>query len=238
MIYNSYEKIFISDLHLSTKACNHKDLRNFLSSFYAPTLYIVGDGIDIWRLKTIDTWPDSHTDILSDFVQTLQDGVDIKYIVGNHDEFLKNFVGTFSNIDLLTKDIITVGQKRLLVIHGHQFDFAIRYFKWFGVWLTGIYDLLKDKGESSFSMSEYLKNNNDKIGKFEEMALEYAKKKGLDGVICGHTHKPNLFVKNNLIYANTGDFVTNSSFIVQIDNNLTLMAYENGIDVEVKKIKL
>jgi len=238
MINNSYDQIFISDLHLSTRACNHSDLRNFLANFYAPTMYLVGDCIDLWRLKTIESWPSAHTDILSDFIQLLQDGIDIKYIVGNHDEFLKNFVGTFSNISLMTKNIITIGDKRFLVTHGHQFDLAIRYFKWIGVWLTGVYDLFKDKGESSFSMSEYLKNRNDKVDKFEKLALEHVKEKGLDGIICGHTHKPNLFIKDDLIYANTGDFVTNSSFITQKDNILTLMAYQNNTVTEIKTIEL
>ncbi len=238
MTDNYYNKIFISDLHLSTRACNDKNLRDFLSNFYAPTMYIVGDGIDLWRLKTIGSWPQTHTDILSDFIQILQDEVNIKYVVGNHDEFLKNFIGDFSNLSFMKKDIVTIGSKKLLVTHGHKFDFAIRYFKWLGMLLTGVYDLFKSDGESSFSMSEYLKNHKSKIKKFEKIALDYTRKKGLDGVICGHTHKPNLFIKDDLIYANTGDFVTNSSFIAQKDNSLILMAYEGNKVVEVQRIEL
>lgn len=238
MIDNYYDRIFISDLHLSTRACNDKNLRNFLSNFYAPILYIVGDGIDLWRLKTITSWPSAHTDILSDFLQILQDKVNVRYVIGNHDEFLKNFIGTFSNLSFMKKDVVTIGSKKLLITHGHKFDFAIRYFKWLGIIFTGIYDLFKSKGESSFSMSEYLKNHQSKINKFEKIALEYVRKKDLDGIICGHTHKPNLCIKDNLIYANIGDFVTNSSFIVQKDNSLILMAYENDEVVEVQKIEL
>jgi len=238
MIENSYDKIFVSDTHLSTKACNYKDLHKFLSNYYAPIMYLVGDIIDIWKLKTIDTWPKQHTKILYDFTQLLQDNVNLEYIIGNHDEFFDNLIGDFENLSLKKEEIITINNKKLLVTHGHQFDYQIRYFKWIGILLSGIADLLKKIRQSTFSMSDYLKNNKNKIGKFEKIALEYVKKRKLDGIICGHTHIPNLFVKNGLIYANTGDFVTNSSFITQKDNYLSLMAYEKNKVIEVKKIKI
>jgi len=238
MIDNYYDQIFISDIHLSTWACNDKDIRDLWANFYSPTLYLVGDCVDLWRLKTIELWPPSHTDVIIDFIQLLNDKIDIKYIVGNHDEFLKNFIGNFSNLSFMNEDIIEINGKKLLVTHGHKFDFSIRYFKWFGVWLTGIYDLIKRRENKSFSMNEYLERNKNKTNKFENIAMEYIKKKGLDGIICGHTHKPNLFIKNNLIYANTGDFVTNSSFITQKNNCLTLWAYNHGVSSKIQSIKL
>lgn len=238
MVDNFYDKIFISDTHLSSKACNHKNLKDFLSTFYTPVFYLVGDLFDLWKLKIIDSWPDEHTKILSEFIQILQDQTEVKYIVGNHDEFFENFVGSFSNLTFAEKDVITINGKKLLVTHGHQFDDAIKYLGWLGAIGTGIAEFFRSKKESTFSLSEYLEKNPNKISKFEEIILKDVKKKGLDGVICGHTHKPNLAVKNNLIYANTGDFVTNSSFIAQKDNKLILMAYENDQVVIVQELEV
>lgn len=238
MIDNFFDKIFVSDTHLSTKGCNYKDLRRFLSDFFAPTFYLVGDCIDLWKLKTMKSWPEEHTQVISDFVQLLQDRAEVKYIIGNHDEYFENFIGTFSNLTLMEEDIITINSKNLLVTHGHKFDLAIRYFKLFGIIGTGIHDWFRKRGESVFSLSKYLEKYPAKISKFEKLILEEVKKKGLDGVICGHTHKPNLVMRNGLLYANTGDFVKNSSFIVQKDNKLILMAYENNQAVAVKEMEV
>jgi len=238
MIDDFYDKIFVSDMHLSTRACNYENLTNFLSHFYTTDLYLIGDIIDLWKLKTVEKWSNKHTRIISELIQHMQDKTKVKYIIGNHDEFFKNFIGTFSNLHLMKEDIITINDKKLLITHGHRYDIAIKYFKWLGVILTGIHDILIKKGESTFSLNEYLKKKPAKITKFEELILKDVKKKNLDGVICGHTHIPNLIIRNNLIYANTGDFVTNSSFIVQKNNKLILMAYENNQVVIVKEIEI
>ena len=236
MIENSFDRIFLSDTHLSTKGCNYKDLLRFLTDYYAPTIYFVGDIIDLWKLKTIEKWPDEHTEIVSQIVQILQDKIEIRYIVGNHDEFFENIIGQFSNLIVKDKDVVKINGKKLWVRHGHEYDLAIRYFKWIGIIGTGIHDLFRKRAESIFSLSEYLKEYPAKITKFEKYILEDVKKKGLDGVICGHTHEPNLVVRDGLIYANTGDWVSNSSFIVQKDNELILMAYEKDKVVVVKKL--
>lgn len=238
MIDNFYDKIFVSDTHLSTRRCNYNNLKNLFSNFYAPTFYLVGDIIDLWKLKTIGSWPDEHTEVLSELIQILQDNTKIKYVIGNHDEFFENFVGDFSNFTFMKEDIITINDKKILITHGHHFDLSIRYFKWLGILLTGVYDLLQKKGINTFSLSEYLQTHRSKINTFEKLILEYVKKKKLDGVICGHTHEPHLCIKNNLLYANTGDFVKNSSFITQKGNKLTLMAYENKEPIIIKEIEL
>lgn len=238
MINDFYDKIFISDMHLSTRACNHKNLTNFLSYFYTTDLYLVGDIIDLWKLKTIEKWSSKHTNIISELIQHLQDKTNVRYIIGNHDEFFENFIGDFSNLHFMKEDVITINGKKLLVTHGHKYDMAIKYFGWVGMIFSGLHDILIKKRESTFSLSEYIEKNPDKINNFEKLILKDVRKKNLDGVICGHTHKPNLIIKNNLIYANTGDFVDNSSFIVQKNNKLILMAYENNKVIVVKEIEI
>jgi UDP-2,3-diacylglucosamine pyrophosphatase LpxH len=238
MINNFYNSIFLSDTHLSTKGCNHENLTNFLSNFYAPTIYLVGDMIDLWKLKTAEEWPDEHTQLLLGFLQLCQDGSHINYITGNHDEFFENIQGSFLALTIMKEAIVQIGSKKLLVVHGHKYDLSIRYFKWIGKIGTSLHDFFKKNTESTFSLKEYLKEHPSHITKFEKYILEDVKKRGLDGVICGHTHKPNIVMRDNLLYVNTGDFVENSSFIVQKDNKLILMAYENDRPVIVQEIEL
>lgn len=238
MINDYYDSIFISDIHLSTKGCNYKDASNFLSYFYTPKLYIVGDFIDLWKLQTMKAWPKEHTSVLAEIIQQLQDQTEIKYIIGNHDEFFDNFVGQYENLTIVKEDVIEINGKKLLVIHGHQFDRAVKFFRWIGVLGSGIHDRFRKRKESTFSLSKYLERYPKKISKFEKAALKRVKKNKLDGIICGHTHKPNLIMRDGLVYANTGDFVRNSSFIAQDRNKLILMAYENEKPIKIIELEL
>lgn len=248
-IKDIYDRIFFSDTHLSTLVCNDNDLLDFLDNFYAPKVYILGDLIDLWKLKTLDYWPDNHSEILEGIIQKLYDKCEVRYIIGNHDEFFKNFEGAFRNLTLAKQEFIEIGDKKLLMIHGHQFDLIVKLFKPLAILATGPYDWLSYIGESinklkikfgfePFSLSKYLKKKSRKIANYEGILLKYVRQMGMDGVICGHTHIPELTIKQNLIYANTGDFVSNSSFIVQDGNELILMKYENKKVKAIKNLKM
>ncbi len=44
--------LFLSDLHLGTKGCQADVLLDFLKTYDADTIYLVGDIVDGWRLKS------------------------------------------------------------------------------------------------------------------------------------------------------------------------------------------
>ena len=56
-----YRTIWISDVHLGTKGCNHELLIDFLDHTDSDTMYLVGDIIDGWRLKKKFYWPPNTT---------------------------------------------------------------------------------------------------------------------------------------------------------------------------------
>jgi len=249
----TYNSAFISDVHLSTVANNTDDILHFLHNFQFSHLYIVGDFIDLWKLKTLDHWPDNHTTVLKAIVDLMSGGVKVTYVVGNHDEFFHNFIGNYNNLEFCDKTSIEIGSKKLLVLHGHQFDWAIKYLKFFGIIGTGFLDAIhrieqwlnnrrQKKGKEPFSLSEKIKEKTKESteikGKFEKLSIEYAQKKGMDGVICGHTHDPALKAQNNMIYANTGDFVSNSTFMLAHENKLQLLRYNNGEAFVVETMEL
>ena len=51
--------------------------------------------------------------------------------------------------------------------------------------------------------------------KFKDTMISYAKKKGYDGVICGHIHTPEIQTIQGLEYMNDGDWVESLSALVE-----------------------
>src|SRR5258708_13479117 len=118
-----YKTVWISDLHLGTRGCNAEGVLEFLRHSEFETLYLVGDVLDIWRLKKDHYWPQEHNDVVQKILRKGRKGTRIIYIPGNHDEFCRNFLGLYGGIVVKTNDVYTTlpGQ-RLLILHGHEFD--------------------------------------------------------------------------------------------------------------------
>jgi UDP-2,3-diacylglucosamine pyrophosphatase LpxH len=236
-----FDKIFISDTHLSSLRCQSDELNYLLDSYDCDALYLLGDIVDLWNLKGIEYWPPIHSVIIRKIIDRII-RIKTNYIVGNHDDFLSKLQFNIKNLNVCEEDSIEINGKRLLVIHGHQFDLAIKYFRFIAVLGTIGYSLLLhlNRLKRKFIKKPYsLSKNVDKklgavLGNFEKAILKYAKMKKFDGVICGHTHKPDLKVIDGLIYANAGDFVKHSSFITQKDNQLQLKQITDGTLKTVK----
>ena len=89
---NKYRTIFISDVHLGTRGCKASFLADFLKFNDCETLFLVGDIIDGWRMKRGFYWPQEHSNVLRRILTKAKRGTDVKWIAGNHDEFLRNFL--------------------------------------------------------------------------------------------------------------------------------------------------
>src|SRR4028118_1138004 len=85
--------LFLSDLHLGTKGCQAAALLEFLQAYDADTIYLVGDIVDGWRLKSGWYWPQSHNDVIQKLLRKVRKGARLVYIPGNHDEFLRDYIG-------------------------------------------------------------------------------------------------------------------------------------------------
>jgi UDP-2,3-diacylglucosamine pyrophosphatase LpxH len=56
--------LFLSDVHLATRACRADALLEFLRCHDAETIYLVGDIVDVWGVRCGAIWPRSHNDIM------------------------------------------------------------------------------------------------------------------------------------------------------------------------------
>ncbi|RYE56534.1 MAG: UDP-2,3-diacylglucosamine diphosphatase, partial [Hyphomicrobiales bacterium] len=124
--------LFLSDVHLGMKPTRVKQLIDFLRVHDAETIYLVGDILDGWRLAKAWYWPEDYNVLAQLLLDKATVGTRVVYLPGNHDEFLREYLGTyFGEIELVDRTIHTSATGRTyLVIHGDQFDVVVMNAKW------------------------------------------------------------------------------------------------------------
>lgn len=227
-----YKTIFISDIHLGSKACQAELLLDFLKHNDSEKLYLVGDIVDGWRLKRKWYWPQSHNDVVQKILRKARKGTQIIYVPGNHDEGLRRYIGThFGGIEVRPTDIYeAVNGDKYLVLHGDSFDNVMLYARWLGYVGDHAYDLVlrlntvfnglrRLMGLRYWSLSSYLKikvkNAVQFISEFERVLANEAQKSGVQGVICGHIHHAEMKQYGDIIYMNDGDWVESCTALVE-----------------------
>jgi len=227
-----YRSIWISDIHLGTPGCKAEFLLDFLKHNESDQLYLVGDVIDGWQLRKNWYWKQSHNDVVQKVLRKARKGTQVTYVAGNHDELLRQFIGlAFGEIKIVNEASHTmVDGRRLWVTHGDLFDGVIQHAKWLAYLGDSAYTLalaLNDRlnairhrfGMSYWSLSQYLKhkvkNAVSYITAFEEALTTEAQRKGYDGVVCGHIHRPEIRDIDGILYCNDGDWVESLSALVE-----------------------
>ena len=245
--------IFISDVHLGMKVTQLHRLIDFLQKHDAETIYLVGDIVDGWRLQKKWRWPDEYNELAQILLNKAAMGTKIIYLPGNHDEFLRDYLGTyFGEIEFVDRTIHTSAKgKTFLVIHGDQFDVVVRHAKWlahvgdwaynFALRVNVIINWVRRRmGLSYWSLSAWakhkVKNAVSIMGRFEEALSYEAKQSGVDGVICGHIHHADMHDKFGTIYINTGDWVESCTAIAEnFDGEFELITWITTLPKPEKK---
>lgn len=224
--------VWISDVHLGTPGCNATMLLDFLRSIECEALYLVGDIIDGWRLRKGWYWPDAHNEVIRRILKMAHRGTHVVYIIGNHDEMLRDYVGLgFGGIELANEAVHeTADGRRLLVTHGDAFDGVVLYARWLAYLGDQAYYMMlranrwfnrarKALGMPYWSLSAYLKkrvkNAVQFVTDFEGAVAHEAAGRGLDGVVCGHIHTAEIREIGNIIYYNDGDWVESCTALVE-----------------------
>ncbi len=235
--------LFLSDMHLGTKGCQAGLLLDFLRDYDADEIYLVGDIVDGWQLKSGWYWPQAHNDVVQKLLRKVRKGSNLIYVPGNHDEFLRDYIGmTFGGIEVADHRLHEAADgRRYLVIHGDQFDMVVRHARWLAFLGDGAYTFAlfvntylntvrRRLGLAYWSLSAWaklkVKNAVNFIGKFEELLAAEAKRVGADGVICGHIHHAANRQIGGLTYLNTGDWVESCTAIVEhYDGRMEVLHY-------------
>ncbi|QPC98666.1 UDP-2,3-diacylglucosamine diphosphatase [Qipengyuania soli] len=231
-----FRTIWISDIHLGTKGCNHELLIDFLDHTDSDTMYLVGDIIDGWRLKKKFYWPAEHNDIVWRVLKRAKRGTRIVYIPGNHDEMVRPFCGmNFGGVEIRRAAFHdTADGRRLMVLHGDEFDTVMLAHRWLAFVGDAAYHAMmklnnwvararKALGLPYWSISKAakhkVKNAVEFISKYEEVVARAAGERGVDGVVCGHIHTAEVrdfFHEGRRVeYFNDGDWVEGCTALVE-----------------------
>jgi UDP-2,3-diacylglucosamine pyrophosphatase LpxH len=224
--------LFISDVHLGTRGCQAERLLDFLRLYDADTIYLVGDIVDGWALRSNWYWPQAHNDVVQKILRKARKGARVIYIPGNHDEFLRDYCGThFGGIEVVPSMLHRAADgRRFLVIHGDLFDVVIRHARWLALLGDKAYDaaiyfntlfnhLRRRFGLAYWSLSQWMKlkvkNAVSFIGEYEQTLAAEARRHGADGVICGHIHHACIHDDFGLAYINCGDWVESCTAVLE-----------------------
>jgi UDP-2,3-diacylglucosamine pyrophosphatase LpxH len=245
-----FRTIFISDIHLGTPGCQALALLDFLRTHPCDTLYLVGDIVDGWQLRRRWYWPQAHNDVVQKLLRRVRKGCRVIYVPGNHDEFARDFVGHhFGGIEVVQEAVhVTADGRSLWIIHGDYFDAVVQCAKWLAYLGDNLYELtlrmnrhlnsLRGRlGLPYWSLSAYLKQKVktalNYVTDFEEAVANEAKKRGHDGVLCGHIHRAEMRMINGVLYCNDGDWVESRTALVEhYDGRLEILHWEPSHEVQ------
>ncbi|MFC3069311.1 UDP-2,3-diacylglucosamine diphosphatase [Phenylobacterium soli] len=239
---------FISDVHLGTKGCQAEQLLEFIRVLDCETLYLVGDIVDGWKMKSGWFWPQAHNDVVQKILRLARKGVKVVYVPGNHDDRVRDFCGVHFGGVVVARDAIheAADGKRYLVTHGDEFDGVIQHARWLaflGDWgyraLLGLnthFNRLRHvMGLGYWSLSAYVKHRVKNavafIDKFEAAMVEEARRRGVQGVICGHIHHAEMRDIDGVAYVNDGDWVESCTAVVErFDGGLEVVRWHEVRD--------
>jgi UDP-2,3-diacylglucosamine pyrophosphatase LpxH len=243
---HGYRALWLSDIHLGTRACRAADLLAFLQEVRAEVIYLTGDIVDLERLKVRPLFPLLHRQVIARFLELAKTGTRMIYIPGNHDVELRQLAGeSICGIEIALEACHECADgTKLLVMHGDCLESGIRrgsYMEQFGGaayrWLieadARVNQLRQRLGSDYSSLSTKVKlrlrSANDYIRRFEETAARYAMTRGFDGVVCGHIHRPCIRTIDGVCYANDGDWIEHRSALVETSNGkLKLLHWSAG----------
>ena len=227
-----YRAVFLSDIHLGTKDTHCEQLLDFLQQLQCEQLYLLGDVIDIWKAKSGWHWPMHSHNVMHRILDKARRGTQVSYIPGNHDEALRAYADTvFEGVNIVMEaEHQTADGKRLLLLHGDEFDNAVRHSQMLHALGSHAYDLLlvlnrwqnhwrRRMGMPHWSLAGFIKQHarqaRKHIESYERAAVHEASRRGYDGIVCGHIHQAADKVIDGIRYLNTGDWVENCTAIAE-----------------------
>lgn len=233
-----YKTLFVSDIHLGTKQCQVEYLLKFIHENTFDNVFLIGDIIDIYALSHKWYWAKEHNTFIQKILRMSRKGTNVIYIPGNHDDVLRQWIEEvhpffFGDIVIVNQHVYeTVKGKKLLLIHGDEFDGAIRSMGWLywvgdraydvALKLNTVYNWFRRVfGLQYWSLSAYLKSKVkgaiQVVGNFEELVTRKCLVEGYDGVIYGHTHTPSIKKVKTKLIMNDGDVVESVTCLVETE---------------------
>lgn len=230
--------LVISDLHIGNPFSQASTkIGSFLN--YARkqkfNLCLNGDGFEILQASFANLASDS-LEVLNQLRGLLDDGLNIYYVVGNHDIILEHFLETWAAIQICPFLNLSSSGQRIRIEHGHLYDpFFVKQPDLYELATRAAGPLLHIYPDIYYVWSYYqrLKDRLRKTpdGEQESVyheAAEMLLQRGFDSVIFGHTHNPERVELNSGVYFNSGNWMRGNSYVEIIQGHCQLKYWEHG----------
>jgi len=244
-VTTTVRSIFLSDIHLGTRACQADRLLDFLKAHDADHVFLIGDILDLWAMKRRGVyWSTAQNTVVQKILKRARQQAQVIFIPGNHDEAAREHVGTsFGNIRVVMDyEHVAADGKRYLLLHGDEFDQVTRYHRWIAILGDHAYALLvrlniglswlrRTLGVPGYwSLAGFAKRKVKSavsfIFDFEAAVARHGRERGVTGVICGHIHAAAIRDVEGITYINCGDWVDSCTAIVEhLDGRMELIAW-------------
>ena len=235
--------LFISDVHLGARACRAEALLAFLDGVACERLYLLGDIVDGWRLQRRWYWPAAHAEVLERLLDLAREGVQVTYVPGNHDGFARSYCGLSAAGFAIQEEAVHVAAdgRRYLLAHGDAYDpgadggpvakaigdLAYRgLMRLDGAWRAAARRL--GLGEPSLAAWAKRRSTVAKriVAEFEASLTAEARRRGFDGVVCGHIHSAAAHAVDGVAYVNCGDWVESLTAVAEaFDGSLSVVSW-------------
>jgi UDP-2,3-diacylglucosamine pyrophosphatase LpxH len=232
---------------LGQKLARGSELADFLDQQRPEYLYLVGDMIDGWCLRWRWHWPESYGRIVQRLIDLVGAGTAVRYAPGNHDAFLRRAAPRIPGVEIADEFVhLTADGRRLLVVHGDLFDSIERHSRWLSRLGSFGYNRIIDGNlicnyllrlcgarpvYFAFSIKRASKQLLGAFGRFQATLIHVARERGMDGIVCGHVHFPQVRGLGDQLYVNTGDWLENASALLERADG-TLELWNHGRVVE------
>lgn len=238
-----YRSIFISDLHLGTLGAKAEAVNRFLKENRADRLYLLGDVLDVWCNRTVFRWPHEQIGVIRRILGLAESGVDVYYVLGNHDRALYPLSGLDIGHFHVRSELIheTADNRHVLVTHGDAYDGFVLNYEGISRLATRSHQLFQSvarivslarrshqRGRLNVCrfVRVHAKRLADQIGRFAETVAEETMRRQLNGIVCGHMHRPEIRNVHGVEYYNAGDWVDNCTALVEdFNGRLDLLHY-------------
>ena len=220
---HDYTRLIISDVHLGSYYSKEDKLLSFLQTVEFDELVLAGDIIDFIKIPQF-----TETTIkIFDYIAKLDKK--IVYVVGNHDIAFEKFIGKqFAHIEFMSKYEFEYGDRTYRIQHGDQYETGLVHYRFTMNVISIFHDMLERLFKKN--LAALLVNMFVKKKKIKRIWNIIKWNDDVDVFIMGHTHIPEVVIwvdpnENIRTYANTGDWVEHSTYIILKDNKLRLKKY-------------
>ncbi len=248
-IKRQLKAVVISDVHLGTYACKASQLASYLKTIHPEILVLNGDIVDAWQFSR-NYFPAPHMKLVRQFIKMMEEGTQIFYVAGNHDEVFRRFAGiTLGSFSIVNKVVLTLDGQKTWIFHGDVFDGVMHRVKWLaklGAYGYGILTIMNKMADAfmgwfgkrrtslSKKVRQRIEGSKRAISTFEQTVAELAARKGYKYAICGHIHRPEKkeikTAKGTVTYLNSGDWVENFTALEYANNDWSLKFWDPVID--------